>query len=476
MNSKLVFITGKDFTVQGKILVLSSVARLLKARGFRVTMLKLASCLNIDFQPEQECHVTGDGQEVDSELGTFERFAEEPVTQANYVTLGNIIQSVINHERRGEFGNAEVTVSDHIVNEIKQRIYRLAKSDKYDFVLVDINGIPNDMDAAPAIEAARQIRYENPSACYFIHYGHEWHDAAIINAVKTIQGKGIQPDALLTAANMEREQRELLAKSCNIAAERVAKLSADCNIFTMPAKLHKRGVDTQLLRFFDIESSQLDMREWELILDKHIAANENDSLEIAVIGNFNAVLDSLRIAALHQEVNVEASTDLSEVDGAVISKYDYATIEWCMEHDIPTLCIADGMKSMVNEFALSVMKLKDEVIESTPLRLGADSCTIRPNTEASKAYGDTKTTAERYRSNFQIKSEYRQRIEQAGMMCSGEHPQTHSMEILEIPHMRWFIGTQFNPEYSSTIMAPNPLFTDFLHHAINYHNVKNQNG
>lgn len=476
MNNKFVFVTGKDFDSQEKVLVLSSIARLLKSRGIGVTFLKLASCLNIDIQSKKECGVTSDGKEVDSAMGTYERYADETSAQTNYATLGSVIQSVINQERRGNFGGAEVTIANHVVDEIKQRIYRITQGNESEFVLIDINGSPADMAAAPLLEAARQVKYERPNACYFIHYAHEPHEAIITDTIRSIMQRGIQPDALVLTADATPEEQKALAKGCNIAAERVAT-TMGCNGFEMPTQLSRQNVDKQLLRHFNMECGAADMRQWDSLLDKYLATSENEDLKIAIAGKNDAIFDSLRIAAAYQERDVTAEEDLSAIDGAIICEHDCAMMQWCMEHDVPTLCIADGTKAMAEVFADLVMSLKEEITEPTTLRLGADKCRILPDTKAAKAYGPTETNiTECYRSDFRIKSEYRQRFEQAGMMCSGENPDTHSMEIIEISKMRWCIGTMFNPEYSSTVLAPNPIFTDFVNQAINYHNIKNQNG
>lgn len=473
MNSKFIFVTGEGWLTIDKPQLLLSLARLLQARGFVVTILKFDSCLNIDVNNLGEYFVCEDGQQVDTEIGVFERHEILTLSKKNYATLGDIFHCVINKERRGEFGSKSVTVGDDVVAEIKNRIYALANEANPDFILVDVNGNPGQMDMAPFMEVIRQIRNENVNGCYCVHY-----DSVDVNrlALNTMAVQGAYPDALFLYTSSTYNQEEL-AKCFNLPTNKVYFLPSDCNEFELPTHLYRNKIDAELLDALNIDAPQPNFEQWESILEKYVQASDSTELTIAIIGASRALIESVYFAGIHKNVNLQIYTsDVELADGVIVACYDRETIDKCMTLNIPTLCIGNAMKCMAEHFASKVMGIADDVTEGDSMTLGADVCELLTNSKARSIYDDANSIKERYQSNFKVKSEYRQRFEQAGLLCTGQNPQTHSVEVIEIPGSLWFIGTKFNPEYSSTVMRPSPIFMDFVNHAIIYHNRKNQNG
>lgn len=538
METKYIFVTGGVVSSLGKGIISSSVACLLKARGYRVTIQKFDPYINIDpgtLNPYEhgECYVTVDGHEADLDLGHYERFTDIQTTRANNITTGRIYQSVIDKERRGDYLGKTVQIVPHITDEIKRNVKLLGNTGNFDFIITEIGGTVGDIESLPFIESVRQLRWELGSNCICIHLTYVPYIAAAKelktkptqHSVKQLQEVGIQPDILVlrTEKNITPEVRRKIALFCNVAPDAVVQSIDVPSIYEVPMKMHEQHVDEIILRKMGmVADGEPNMVPWVAFLDK--MKNTSGDVTIGIVGKYVELQDAyksineslfqaatydgkhLDLRFIHSEkVNEEnVESYLSDLDGVVIApgfgqrgiEGKFVALKWCREHDVPTFGICLGMQCMVIEFARDVLGLKDanstEMDPSTPdnvidlmeeqksisnlggtMRLGAYECNLSPDSIAAKAYGTT-SVKERHRHRFEFNNDYRERFEAAGMKCVGENPATHLVEVVEIPKLRWFTGTQYHPEYSSTVLHPNPLFLSFVKAAIEYRNSKNK--
>ncbi len=539
METKYIFVTGGVVSSLGKGIISSSLACLLKARGYRVTIQKFDPYINIDpgtLNPYEhgECYVTADGHEADLDLGHYERFTNIHTSRANNITTGRIYQNVIDKERHGDYLGKTVQIIPHITDEIKRNIMLLGKTGNYDFVLTEIGGTVGDIESLPFIEAVRQLRWEmgNNACCIHLTYVPYLHAAKELktkptqHSVKQLQQAGIQPDVLVlrTEKDIPTDMRRKIAQFCNVAPDAVVQSADAPSIYEVPLRMHRQHLDDIVLRTCGIAPDrEPDLEAWHTFLDK-LAAPKGE-VNIALVGKYVELQDAyksineslfltatyndrrLKLVSIHSEKLNDGNADelLGDMDGVIVApgfgsrgiEGKFAALKWCRQHDIPTFGICLGMQCMVIEFARNVLGLTDanstEMNPTTPhnvidlmeeqknitdkggtMRLGAYTCDLEDGSRAQAAYRGAKTVSERHRHRFEFNNNYRQRFEQAGMKCSGINPETNLVEIVEIPDMRWFIGTQFHPEYSGTVVSPNPIFMDFMQHAIAYRNEKHQ--
>lgn len=539
METKYIFVTGGVVSSLGKGIISSSLACLLKARGYRVTIQKFDPYINIDpgtLNPYEhgECYVTEDGHEADLDLGHYERFTNVRTSRANNVTTGRIYQSVIDKERHGDYLGKTVQIVPHITDEIKRNVKLLGNTGKYDFVITEIGGTVGDIESLPYLESVRQLRWElgTNSLCIhltyvpFISAAKELKTKPTQHSVKNLQEVGIQPDILVlrTEKDIPADMRRKIALFCNVAPEAVIQ-SIDVNsIYKVPLKMHEQHLDEIVLRKTGITpEGEPDMKPWLNFVEKLDKAEE--TVNIALVGKYVELQDAyksiseslfhaatyadrkLKLTYVHSEKLTEANVDeqLGGQDGVIIApgfgqrgiEGKFVALKWCREHDVPTFGICLGMQCMVIEFARNVLGLADanstemdtktthNVIDlmdeqksisnlGGTMRLGAYDCALRPGSKAAEAYGTT-MVSERHRHRFEFNNDYRTRFEEAGMACVGENPATKLVEVVEIPGKRWFIGTQYHPEYSSTVLAPNPIFRSFIRAAIDYNKEKTEN-
>lgn len=535
METKYIFVTGGVVSSLGKGIISSSLASLLKARGYRVTIQKFDPYINIDpgtLNPYEhgECYVTVDGHEADLDLGHYERFTDIQTTRANNITTGRIYQSVIDKERRGDYLGKTVQIVPHITDEIKRAVKALGNTGDFDFIITEIGGVVGDIESLPFLEAVRQLRWELGINSLVVHLtyvpyiaaAHELKTKPTQHSVKKLQELGIQPDVLVlrTERHISTEMRRKIALFCNVAPDSVVQSIDADTIYRVPLNMHEQGLDEIVLRKTNSDSNatfpQPDMAPWMRFLNKMDAAKE--TVNIGLVGKYVELQDAyksinesllqaatyadhkLNLVFIHSEkVNDEnVEEKLTGLDGVVIAPGfgqrgidgKFVALKYCREHDIPTFGICLGMQCMVIEFARNVLGLTDanstEMNPSTPhnvidlmeeqksisnmggtMRLGAYDCRLAPGTTPAKAYGKTEIR-ERHRHRFEFNNAYREAFEAAGMACVGENPKTHLVEVVEIPSKRWFVGTQYHPEYSSTVLRPNPLFLDFVRAAIAY--------
>lgn len=532
MDPKYIFVTGGVVSSLGKGIIAASLANLLKARGYRVTNQKFDPYINIDpgtLNPYEhgECYVTTDGQETDLDLGHYERFTNTPTTRANNITTGRIYQNVIDKERRGDYLGKTVQIIPHITDEIKRNMLLLGKSGDYDFVITEIGGTVGDIESLPFLEAVRQLRWElgRNSLCIHLTYvpflkaAKELKTKPTQHSVKELQHLGIQPDILVlrSECDIPAPMRRKIAQFCNVQPDAVVQSVDLPSIYEVPIAMHAQHLDDTVLNLMGITSAPApDMSRWSEFLDRMHSAEK--TVEIGIVGKYVELQDAyksieesllqaavyngrrIKIRLIHSEKITPANVAemLDGLDGVIIApgfgqrgiEGKFIAIRRCREADIPTLGICLGMQCMVIEFARNVLGLEGanstEMDPGTPynvidlmeeqksitnlggtMRLGAYRCSLLPGSLAAKAYGKTDVT-ERHRHRFEFNSDYRARFEAAGMKCVGENPETHLVEVVEIPSCRWMIGTQYHPEYSSTVLSPSPLFISFVKAAIDY--------
>ncbi len=526
METKYIFVTGGVVSSLGKGIISSSLARLLLSRGYRVTIQKFDPYINIDpgtLNPYEhgECYVTVDGHEADLDLGHYERFTNIQTTRANNITTGRIYQSVIDKERRGDYLGKTVQIIPHITDEIKRSVKLLGKIGQFDFIITEIGGTVGDIESTPFLEAVRQLRWElgKNALCLHLTYvpylkaAKELKTKPTQHSVKLLQQAGIQPDILVlrTEKEIPASMCRKVAQFCNVSPEAVIQSLDAPTIYEVPLMMHAQGLDRIVLEKTGITpEGEPDMEAWNHFL--HKLENATEEVRIALVGKYVELQDAyksiseslshaaaycdrkLKLVYVHSEKLDENNVDecLSGMDGIVIApgfgnrgiEGKFVALKWAREHDVPTFGICLGMQCMVIEFARNVLGLtganSTEMDHATPhnvidlmeeqkglsnlggtMRLGAYDCVLRPGSKAAEAYGKTHIR-ERHRHRFEFNEEYRGRFEAAGMQCVGENPDTHLVEVVEIPEKRWFVGTQYHPEYQSTVLHPNPLFVSFM--------------
>lgn len=536
-DTKYIFVTGGVVSSLGKGIIASSLARLLLSRGYSVTIQKFDPYINVDpgtLNPYEhgECYVTADGRETDLDLGHYERFTNIPTSGANNVTTGRIYKNVIEKERRGDFLGKTVQIIPHITDEIKRSMRLLGNTGKYDFVITEIGGTVGDIESTPFLEAVRQLRWDLGSNAISIHLtfvpylkaAGELKTKPTQHSVKQLQQAGIQPDILIlrTEHDIPVGMRRKVAQFCNVRPEAVIQSLDVPTIYQVPLMMHSQGLDDIVLDLAGISPHRdIDLSRWNEFLQK--LNDATGTVTIGLVGKYvelpdayKSINESLIQAAtylgrrldlryIHSEKLTADNIDsqLSPLDGIIIApgfgprgiegKVD--AIRWAREHDIPTFGICLGMQCMVIEFARNVIGLPDanstEMDHNTPhnvidlmeeqksiadkggtMRLGAYDCELRPGSRAAGAYGRN-LVSERHRHRFEFNGDYREEFEKAGMACVGENPDTKLVEVVEIPEKRWFIGTQFHPEYQSTVLDPNPLFMSFVKAALDYAATRN---
>ena len=529
-ETKYIFVTGGVVSSLGKGIISSSIGKLLQARGYNITIQKFDPYINIDpgtLNPYEhgECYVTVDGLETDLDLGHYERFTGIQTTKANNITTGRIYQNVIEKERRGDYLGKTIQVVPHITDEIKRNIQLLGHDRKFDFVITEIGGTIGDIESAPFLEAIRQLRWElgknavNVHLTYvpYLHAAGELKTKPTQSSVKQLQSQGIQPDILVlrTEHHLSDDMRKKVANFCNVELECVIQSEDMPSIYEVPVAMQDQGLDAAILRKLDIpvgEKPQLG--PWRSFLDRRQKATE--VVNIGLVGKYDlqdaykSILESLAHAGTYNDhkvhthfINSEQITaenvaeKLSGLDGVVVCpgfgqrgiEGKITSIQYTREHDIPTFGICLGMQMMVIEFARNVLGYADansrEMDVKTPhnvidimeeqknitnmggtMRLGAYECQIKEGSRTWEAYNHQDSVRERHRHRYEFNNNYKQEYEEKGMKCVGTNPESNLVEIVEIPTLKWFIGTQFHPEYSSTVLKPHPLFMSFVKECI----------
>ena len=524
--AKYVFVTGGVTSSLGKGITAASIGRILKARGLSVSILKLDPYINVDpgtMSPYQhgEVFVTDDGAETDLDLGHYERFIDENLSQLSNVTTGRIYQAVIAKERRGDYLGKTVQVIPHVTNEIKAAMKKVAQD--VDVAIVEIGGTVGDIESLPFMEAIRQMRQElgrehtlfvHVTLVPFIAAAQELKTKPTQHSVKELLSIGIQPDILLCRTDrfLAKEIKSKIALFCNVAEEAVITAKDVASIYEVPLVFSREGVDTLALKYLHLEAKDRDLSQWEDIV--HRVYNPKAEVTIGIVGKYVEYEDSyksLKEALAHGALahNLKLQVNWVEAEGleAVDSSYesqleDYdgilvpggfgkrgiegmlVAIRYAREKKVPYFGICLGMQTACVEFARNVCGLEDanssEFDPATPhrviyklrelrgveelggtMRLGAWPCKIEPGTLAYKVYGQTEIS-ERHRHRYEFNREYESTLTAGGLRISGSTPDGTYVEMVEIPEHPYFIGCQFHPEFKSKPLEPHPLFKAFI--------------
>lgn len=529
-ETKYIFVTGGVASSLGKGIISSSIGKLLQARGYNVTIQKFDPYINIDpgtLNPYEhgECYVTVDGHEADLDLGHYERFLGIETTKANNITTGRIYKSVIDKERRGDFLGKTVQVVPHITDEIKRNIKLLGNKYKFDFVITEIGGTVGDIESLPYIESIRQLKWELGQNALCVHLTYvpflaaakELKTKPTQHSVKELQSLGVQADILVLRSEHELNSslRKKVALFCNVEEEAVVQSVDVPIIYEVPLKMQEQNLDKTILRKMGLQTGDdPELKPWKSFLNRRVKATQ--LVTIALVGKYvelqdayKSILESLSQAATYNDrklkieyIQSESLTEgnveekLGKVDGVVICpgfgsrgvEGKFVAAKYSREQDIPTFGICLGMQCMVIEFARNVLGYPDansvEIDEKTShnvidimeeqkaitnmggtMRLGAYECVIKTDSKAFEIYGK-EHIQERHRHRYEFNNDYRRPLEENGMNCVGINPESGLVEIVEIPTLKWYIGTQFHPEYRSTVLNPHPLFLSFIKTAI----------
>ena len=531
-NTKYIFVTGGVSSSLGKGIISSSLAKLLQAQGYRVTIQKLDPYINIDpgtLNPYEhgECYVTDDGAETDLDLGHYERFLNVPTSQANNITTGRIYQSVIDKERRGEFLGKTVQVIPHITDEIKERVKLLGDKGDYDIVITEIGGTVGDIESLPYIESVRQLKWEmgNNNALVvhltlipYLSAAGELKTKPTQHSVKTLMESGVQADILVcrTEHELGSSIRTKLARFCNVKENCVIQSIDASTIYDVPNLILEEGLDKVVLDQLQLKRHQPDLEFWNTFLEKH--KNPVHEINIGLIGKYVELQDSYKSileafihagAANEVKVNVKSihseHIDLSNtkellynLDGVLVApgfgergiEGKIEAIRYVREHKIPFFGICLGMQMAVIEFSRNVVGLKgansSEMDADCPyhvIDLMEDQKQVENKggtmrlgawdcilLEGSAAHSvyKKKTISERHRHRYEFNENYKTQIESNGMIATGVNPDTGLVEIVEIEDHPWFVGVQYHPEYKSTVANPHPLFKAFIKAALEY--------
>ncbi len=531
VDTKYIFVTGGVVSSLGKGIVAASLGKLLQARGYKVSIQKFDPYINIDpgtLNPYEhgECYVTVDGHEADLDLGHYERFLNQPTTKANNITTGRIYQNVINKERKGDFLGKTVQVVPHITDEIKRNIMLLGKTGEFDFVITEIGGTVGDIESLPYIESVRQLCWELGKNCLCVHLTYvpylsaakEVKTKPTQHSVKMLQEQGVQPQVLVLRTEQELSKNicKKVALFCNVDEDAVVQSYDVPSIYKVPLVLAQQKMDEIILQKMGMPiDSKLELTNWSLFVDK--MENATKTVKIGLVGKYvelpdayKSINESLLQAATYHErkldlnfISSEKITDqnaaelLGDMDGLLIApgfgqrglEGKFAALKYARENNKPTFGVCLGMQCMVIEFARNVLGLENanstEINEGTPykvidimeeqknlvfmggsMRLGAYKCKLDKNSKAYHAYGE-ELIQERHRHRYEFNNEYKELYEKNGMKCVGINPDSGLVEVVEIPELKWYLGTQYHPEYNSTVVNPNPLFLDFIEAAIN---------
>ncbi len=535
-STKYIFVTGGVTSSLGKGIVSASLAKLLQARGYTVTIQKLDPYINVDpgtMNPYEhgECYVTDDGAETDLDLGHYERFLSVPTSQANNVTTGKIYQSVIDKERRGDYLGKTVQVIPHITDEIKSRIRLLGKTGNYQIVITEIGGTVGDIESLPYVEAVRQMKWEMGKDCLVVHLTllpylsttGELKTKPTQHSVKTLLEYGVQPDILVcrTEHRLSKDVRNKIALFCNVEPTAVIEAMDASTIYEVPLLMEKEKLDLVVLNKLQLPVPEnIDMEDWKQFL--HKLKHPKSEVRVGLIGKYVELKDSYKSiseALIHGgvanncRVNVEwihsewineenVAEKLNGLSGIIVApgfgkrgiEGKIAAIHHARENEIPFLGICLGMQCAVIEFARNVMGKADahstEINPSTSnavidLLEAQKNITKMGGTMRLGAYPcqlkeDTKiisvykekNISERHRHRYEFNNEYLADFENAGMIASGINPEGGLVEIVELKDHPWFIGVQFHPEYKSTVAKPHPLFVGFVNSAVETSSLK----
>jgi CTP synthase len=532
--AKHIFVTGGVSSSLGKGLTAASLGRLLKQRGLRVTIQKLDPYLNVDpgtMNPDEhgEVFVTDDGGETDLDLGHYERFIDEALKRESNATTGSIYSTVIANERRGAFLGKTVQVIPHITDEIKSRIRRLA-TDDVDIVITEVGGTVGDIEILPFLEAIRQFRkdvgrdnvlYLHVTLIPYLDPSGELKTKPTQHSVTELRSRGIQPDVIVLRADRPVSDglKRKISNLCDVPIEAVACAIDAPSLYEIPLALHEEGLDDYVCRMLRFETPLPDLRAWNALVER--VENATTPVRIGLIAKYLlpdaylSVMESLRHAGYAHGAKVEieviqaeelsgllAEERLLGLDGVVIPggfgerglEGKIAAANVTRENEIPCLGLCLGLQMMVVEFARNVCGMtgahSSEVDPATPypvialmdeqvdvvdkggtMRLGAYVARLQEGSQVAGLYGEN-VVSERHRHRYEVNARLRSRVEEAGLVCSGESPDGRLVEFIELPTHPFWVGTQAHPEFKSRPDRPHPLFYGLVGSALERANAR----
>lgn len=537
--TKYIFITGGVVSGLGKGITAASLGRLLKARGLKVTAQKLDPYLNVDpgtMNPVQhgEVFVTDDGAETDLDLGHYERFIDESLSQNSNLTSGRVYWKVISDERKGVYGGQTIQIIPHVTNEIKRYIQHNADTGA-DICLVEIGGTVGDIESQPFLEAIRQFAVDvGRENCLFIHVtlvpylaaSDELKSKPTQHSVKEMLSIGIRPDIIVcrTEHPLTEDIKNKIALFCDVSKDCVIE-NNNCDIlYAVPMMLREQKMDEVVIKKLGIECGEPDLTDWEAMLDA--LRNPKQTVKIAMVGKYVELHDSyisVNEALKHGGIETRSAVDIQWIDSESLEKEDadiekilgdmdgilvpggfgsrgiegkIKACEYARTHNVPYLGICLGMQIAIIEFARNVLGLKDansaEINPDTPypvidilpeqkdvtdmggtMRLGQYPCALNPESKAYALYGAS-MIYERHRHRYEVNNDFRADLLKGGMIFAGTSPDNHIVEMVEIPDHPWFVAGQFHPEFKSRPNKPHPLFRGFVTAALEHKNSKNK--
>ncbi len=527
--TKHIFVTGGVASGLGKGITGSSLGRLLKARGLRVTMQKFDPYINVDpgtMNPFEhgEVFVTDDGGETDLDLGHYERFIDEPLTKDSNATTGSIYQAVLAAERRGDYLGKTVQVIPHITDEIKRRIRRLATADT-DVVITEVGGTAGDIEILPFLEAIRQMRLDagRGNVCYvhvtlvpFIGPSGEQKTKPTQHSVTELRSRGIQPDAVVLRSEepIDTALREKISRLCDVELSGVVNAPDASNLYEIPLILHDEGLDRYVCEILGLSNLEPDLQSWSSLVDR--IEESTSKVRIGIIGKYvslpdayMSVVEALRHGGYHHAADIEidwiqaedvegllAGGRLAHLDGMIIPggfgergvEGKIAAANYARENEVPCLGICLGLQVMVTEFcrnelglvgansrefdpttAHPVVDLMDSQRDVTDMggtmRLGLYPARLLEGTKTAAMYGEA-LIYERHRHRYEVNNEYRAPMEDQGLKCSGLSPDGRLVEFIELDSHPFWVGTQAHPEFKSRPDRPAPLFQGLVEAAL----------
>ncbi|PNU19757.1 CTP synthetase [Geothermobacter hydrogeniphilus] len=524
MKTKFLFITGGVVSSLGKGLSAASIGALMEARGLQVSMQKMDPYINVDpgtMSPFQhgEVFVTDDGAETDLDLGHYERYTSAGLSRKSNFTTGQVYDSVIRKERRGDYLGGTVQVIPHITNEIKAKILENAKD--VDLAIVEVGGTVGDIESLPFMEAIRQFRtdrgidnvlYIHLTLVPYIPTAGELKTKPTQHSVKELREIGIQPDILLCRCDREipRDMKAKIALFCNVREEEVITARDVASIYEVPIALHEQGLDERIIEKLNIWTKAPDLSGWKRIINR--IQEPADETTIAIVGKYVDLTESyksLSEALVHGGIANNCRVNLKYVDSESIERHGIndtfegvdgilvpggfgergsegkiAAIGYAREARIPFFGICLGMQMAVVEYARNVCRIEDahssefhdqaknpviHIMEEQKkikgkggtMRLGAYPCELAEGSLARRIYG-TDLISERHRHRFEFNNGYREQLRECGLGLSGINPESDLVEVVELADHPWFLGCQFHPEFKSRPMDPHPLFESFV--------------
>lgn len=536
MTTKFIFVTGGVVSSLGKGITAASLGRLLKNRGLKVTIQKFDPYINVDpgtMSPYQhgEVFVTDDGAETDLDLGHYERFIDINLGKYSNVTTGKIYSSVLKKERRGDYLGATVQVIPHITNEIKDRVFQAAKHGSPDVVITEIGGTVGDIEGLPFLEAIRQIKSDVGAEnvmyihCTLIPYlgaAAEMKSKPTQHSVKELRSLGIQPNVIVvrTERPVPEEMKDKIALFCDIEKEAVIEVMDAETLYEVPLNLQEQKLDEYVCKYLNLNCQEADMTEWIELLNR--VRNLSKKVKIALVGKYVSlqdaylsVIEALKHAGYELDTDVEIDWIQSEevtkenvesllcgADGIIIPggfgdrgiDGKIVAIQYARENKIPLFGICLGMQLATIEYARNVLNIEDAnsaeldpntknpVIDLLPeqkdvedlggtMRLGLYPCKLKEGTIAHRAYNQ-EVVYERHRHRYEFNNEYREKMEEGGLVISGTSPDGRLVEIIELKDHPFFVATQFHPEFVSRPTRPQPLFREFIRASLQNHEEK----